>query len=256
MGQKLYMSHLPPLADDVLRGLIVQAQSGNEQAKQEAKDQIVCSNLALVYSLVQRFSGRGYDWDDLVQIGIIGLLKAIDNFDLSYANCFSTYAVPLIIGEIRRSLRDDAPIHVSRSLKELGYRARLAQEEFRKEKEREPSVKELAEVLQVKPEELAMALEAGQRPASLQSPINEEDNQKLCLGDTVVAKDNEELWLEALELKEGLANLPERLKYIMDCRFFKEESQAQVAAKLGISQVQVCRLEKQAISLLKKYMIS
>ncbi|MDD2568040.1 MAG: SigB/SigF/SigG family RNA polymerase sigma factor [Clostridia bacterium] len=256
MGQKTFMSHLPPLKDDELRELIKKAQAGDEVAKQKAKDKIVCSNLLLVYSLVQRFNGRGYDWDDLVQIGIIGLLKAIENFDLSYKNCFSTYAVPLIIGEIRRSLRDDSPIHVSRSLKDLNYQAHLAQEEFRKKHDKDPSVKKLAGILQVKTEELTMALEAGQRPASLQSPLKGDDSQKLCLGDTVVAKDGEDIWLESLQLREGLANLPERLKYIMACRFFKEESQSEVAAKLGISQVQVCRLEKQAIMLLKKYMIS
>jgi RNA polymerase sporulation-specific sigma factor len=231
--------------------LIAKAQAGDKAAS----DELVRANMNLVYALVQRFLNRGYEKEDLVQVGLIGLLKSIANFDLESGNQFSTYAVPMIIGEIKRFIRDDQPVHVSRSYREAGYRVYQERSRFMQAEHREPTMQELASRLDMTVADLNTVLEANRRPTSLQQPTDDGDGGKtLVLGELLGSSESEDDWVDGLLLKETLARLPPRLRYIMECRYFKEWTQEQIAGTLGISQVQVSRLEKQALGLLREYL--
>lgn len=222
-----------------------------------ARERLVEANMQLVFWLARRFMGRGFEWDDLCQIGTIGLLKAIDNFQPEYKNRFSTYAVPMILGELRRAVRDDSLLHVSCSYKEKIARILQAAQEFISLQGREPTMAELADILQLPQEQIVLALEANQRPLSLQTPIataDGRDDKETSLLETVPALDNEDKWVQNLALQEAFARLPARLRYVMEARYYKEQTQQQIATALGVSQVQVSRLEKQALRLLREYL--
>ncbi|MET3696179.1 RNA polymerase sigma (RpoX/SigF) subunit [Bacillus oleivorans] len=237
------------LKDHEVKELIVKAQKG----EQEAKDTIVQKNMRLVWSVVQRFLNRGYEPDDLFQIGCIGLLKSVDKFDLSYDVKFSTYAVPMIIGEIQRFIRDDGTVKVSRSLKELGNKIRRAKDELSKINGRVPTVSEIAEYLEISAEEIIMAQEASRSPSSIHETVYENDGDPITLLDQI-ADQEENLWFDKLALKEAIRDLDDRERLIVYLRYFKDQTQSEVAARLGISQVQVSRLEKKILQQMKDRM--
>ena len=222
-----------------------------QQGRIEARDELVNGNLRLVLSIVQRFSQRGENLDDLFQVGCIGLMKSIDNFDISVGVRFSTYAVPLIIGEIRRYLRDNNAVRISRSLRDTAYRAMQAKERLQKELSRDPTVEELAREVELPREEVVMALEAVTAPVSLYDPIYADSGDAVYvldqLGDAVSDTD----WLEELALKDAIRSLPEREKMILRLRFFGGLTQTEVSERIGISQAQVSRLEKGALTRIK-----
>ncbi|AMM93745.1 RNA polymerase sporulation sigma factor SigF [Peribacillus simplex] len=239
----------PHLKDEELRNLIQRSQSGD----QDARNLIVNSNLRLVWSVVQRFLNRGYEPDDLYQIGCIGLLKSVDKFDLSFEVKFSTYAVPMIIGEIQRFIRDDGTVKVSRSLKEMANKIRRAKEELSKTYGRVPTVNELAEHLELSPEEIIMAQEASRSPSSIHETVYENDGDPITLLDQI-ADHNETSWFDQIALKEAIHELNERERLIVFLRYYKDQTQSEVAARLGISQVQVSRLEKKILQQMKNHM--
>lgn len=227
----------------------------SQQGNQEAKEKIIERNLKLVMSLVQRFRKPGYELDDLFQIGCIGLLKAVEKFDLSYNVQFSTYAVPMIIGEIRRFLRDDNPVKVSRSLKELASKVRRAREDLAKNKLREPTIGEISEYLGVEREDIITALDATKQPQSLHTPIYESDREPIKIEDHICsAKDDPNRWTDRLSLKQIIRHLEEREKQILLMRYFQDCTQAEIAEKLGISQVQVSRIEKKALKNIRQFL--
>ena len=209
--------------------------------------------MRLVWSVVQRFLNRGYEPDDLFQIGSIGLLKSVDKFDLSYDVKFSTYAVPMIIGEIQRFIRDDGTVKVSRSLKETANKIRKAKDELSKNFGRVPTINELADFLQLSPEEVVMAQEASRTPASIHETVYENDGDPITLLDQI---DNGEegRWFDKIALKEAISELDEREKLIVYLRYYKDQTQSEVALRLGISQVQVSRLEKKILQQMKSRM--
>ncbi|RJX22895.1 MAG: RNA polymerase sporulation sigma factor SigF [Desulforudis sp.] len=238
----------PLLKDKETRHLIRAAQQGDVKARET----LINANLKLVCNVIRRFEGRGYDIDDLFQIGCIGLIKAIDKFDLSFKVKFSTYAVPMIIGEIRRFLRDDTPIRVSRSLKELAWRLQTTRERLQAELDREPTIGEISGALGVPREELVAALEAAQSPASLFDVLHQEEGDAIYIMDQLRNKEqSESTWIESIALRELLENLPERDQKIIMWRFFDDKTQADVARTLGLSQVQVSRLERDALKKLR-----
>ncbi|WP_409289069.1 RNA polymerase sporulation sigma factor SigF [Peribacillus sp. SCS-26] len=234
------------LKDEDVRDLIKRSQDGD----QGARELIVQSNLRLVWSVVQRFLNRGYEPDDLYQIGCIGLLKSVDKFDLTYEVKFSTYAVPMIIGEIQRFIRDDGTVKVSRSLKEMANKIRRAKDEISKTIGRVPSVNELAEHLGLTPEEVIMAQEASRSPSSIHETVFENDGDPITLLDQI-ADSNENKWFDKLALKEAILELDERERLIVYLRYYKDQTQSEVALRLGISQVQVSRLEKKILKEMK-----
>lgn len=237
----------PPFTDEEVRELIRKSQEGN----QEARDALVKANLRLVWSVVQRFLNRGYEADDLFQIGSIGLLKAVDKFDLNYDVKFSTYAVPMIIGEIQRFLRDDGSIKVSRSLKELNARIRRKRDDLAKELGRNPTIQEIAYALGITPDEVVLAHEASKAPQSIHETVFENDGDPITLMDQV-ADDPEEKWFSNLTIKDIVERLSDREKLIVYLRYYKDQTQSEVAERLGISQVQVSRLEKKILNTLRK----
>ena len=213
-----------------------------------ARDQLVEENVGLVWSIVRRFGGRGYEPEDLFQIGSIGLLKAIDKFDLSYDVRFSTYAVPMITGEIKRFLRDDGMIKVSRSVKELGMKVGAARESLSGTLGREPTIEEIAGELKVSREEVAASLEAGAEVESLYRPFGQNDGQELCLMDRLEEKENaEEKLLNRMVLRELISELEPKEREIIIRRYFYNQTQSAIAAELDISQGQVSRLEKRIL---------
>ena len=229
--------------------LIQRSHEGDE----EARAQIVKENTGLVWCIVRRFNGRGTEMEDLFQIGTIGLLKAIDKFDLSYDVKFSTYAVPMISGEIKRFLRDDGMIKVSRSLKELAYKAYQVQERLGKKLGREPSVTELAEDLKVTPEELAMAMDACTDVESLHRPVYKKEGQEMSLMEKVGQEDAaEDKVVDHMLLKALLTSLDKEERRLIYLRYFAEKTQMQVGEELGISQVQVSRMEKKILKNLRE----
>ncbi len=237
------------LKDVEVKDLIRRSQEGD----QEARDEIVKNNLRLVWSVVQRFLNRGYEPDDLFQIGCIGLLKSVDKFDLSFDVRFSTYAVPMIIGEIQRFLRDDGTVKVSRSIKEQGNKIRRAKEELSKVYGRVPTVTEIAEHLEMTFEEVVFAQEASKQPASIHETVYENDGDPITLLDQI-ADNNETKWFDKIALKDAIEELEEREKLIVYLRYFKDQTQSEVAERLGISQVQVSRLEKKILQQIKNRM--
>lgn len=234
------------LKDDNIKQLIERSQAGD----MEARDLIVNQNTRLVWSVVQRFLNRGYEADDLFQIGCIGLIKSVDKFDLSYDVKFSTYAVPMIIGEIQRFLRDDGTVKVSRSIKELGHKIRKMKDELSKTLGRNPTVNEIAEKLEITPEEVVFAGEASRTLSSIHETVYENDGDPITLLDQI-ADQSETKWFEKIALKEAIRHLDERERLIIYLRYYKDQTQSEVADRLGISQVQVSRLEKKILEHIK-----
>ncbi|MCK8486257.1 MULTISPECIES: RNA polymerase sporulation sigma factor SigF [Paenibacillus] len=230
------------LDDTEVKRLIALSQSGDNAAR----DRLVNCNIRLVWSVVQRFMNRGYEPEDLFQIGCIGLLKSVDKFDLSYDVKFSTYAVPMIIGEIQRFLRDDGTLKVSRSLKEMANKVRKKKDELSKLLGRLPTVKEVAEELGVTPEDVVFAQEANKPPASIHETVFENDGDPITLMDQI-ADESQERWFDKLALHEAIGGLTDRERLIVYLRYYRDQTQSEVATRLGISQVQVSRLEKKIL---------
>ncbi len=229
---------------DEVYSLIIEAQKGSN----EAKDTLVQKNMGLIWSVVKRFTNRGYEPDDLFQIGAIGLIKCINKFDIKYDVKFSTYAVPMIIGEIKRFLRDDGVVKVSRSVKDLAIKAKYETEKISKKEGRTPSISELSEILNVDIDDLIVALEAGREVESLYSTIHQGDGSNIYLIDKMVSNENnEETIVDHLALKQVINNLEEKEKKIIELRYFNDKTQSEVAKTVGISQVQVSRIEKKVL---------
>ncbi|MCI8299002.1 MAG: RNA polymerase sporulation sigma factor, SigF/SigG family [Lachnospiraceae bacterium] len=236
--------------DEKVLKLLERSQAGDRLAR----DTMVQNNIGLVWSIVRRFSNRGYDLEDLFQVGSIGLMKAIDKFDLSFSVKFSTYAVPLITGEIRRFLRDDGMIKVSRSLKENGAKTKLAREKLQTELGREPNLQEISEETGLPREEIVMALEAnGEVESIYQAAFGSSEGKEVCLADRLAQeKDSHEILLNHMVLEQLLQELPKLERRLIDLRYFKDQTQVQVAKELGISQVQVSRMEKKILLGMRK----
>ncbi|WP_163969911.1 RNA polymerase sporulation sigma factor SigF [Oceanobacillus halotolerans] len=243
--QEHHSSQNETLTDDQVKELIKKSQNGDKQAR----DKLVEKNIRLVWSVVQRFMNRGYDPDDLFQIGSIGLIKSIDKFDLSYDVRFSTYAVPMIIGEIQRFIRDDGSLKVSRSLKEVGNKIRKKKDELTKQLGRSPTVNEIAESLDILPEEVVHAEEAAKSPHSIHETVFENDGDPITLIDQIADTDTK--WFDKISLQEAIRGLTERERLIVYLRYYKDKTQSEVAERLGISQVQVSRLEKKILEDIK-----
>jgi len=244
-------SKLPVLKNKEMRLLFKDIQNGNL----EAREKLIQGNLRLVLSVIQRFTNRGEYVDDLFQVGCIGLMKAIDNFDLGQNVKFSTYAVPMIIGEIRRYLRDNNPIRVSRSLRDIAYKALQVRDNLVSKNSKEPTISEISEELNVPREEIIFALDAIQEPISLFEPIYHDGGDPIFVMDQIGDEKNQDSdWLENISVKEALNKLNEREKLILALRFFEGKTQMEVADEIGISQAQVSRLEKAALKHMKKYM--
>ena len=242
---------LPLLKNDEKEALFKRILEGDE----EARELYIKGNLRLVLSVIQRFSNNNENVDDLFQIGCIGLIKAIDNFDISQGVKFSTYAVPMIIGEIRRYLRDNNTIRVSRSLRDTAYKAIYAKEHLIKQHQKEPTVNEIASEIGISKEDVVMALDAIQTPMSLYEPVFSEGGDTLYVMDQVRDKKNkEDNWIQEISLKEAVNRLSERERNIINLRFFEGKTQMEVAEEVGISQAQVSRLEKCALKSMKKYL--
>ena len=242
-------SRLPVLSNEEKNELLKKIKSGD----MEARDIFIEGNLRLVLSVVQRFSNRNENADDLFQIGCIGLIKAIDNFNVDLNVQFSTYAVPMIIGEIRRYLRDNNIVRVSRSVRDLAYKTIQLRDKLTKEKGKEPGIEELAKELGVETEEIAYSLDAIQDPVSLQEPVYNDNADSIYIMDQVKdSKNTDELWAENITIIEAIKRLSDREKRIVNMRFFDGKTQMEVAEEIGISQAQVSRLEKSAINRIKK----
>ena len=243
-------SKLPVLKEKEKRDLLIQIQQGDGTARES----FIKGNLRLVLSVIQRFNNRGENVDDLFQVGCIGLMKAIDNFDLSQNVKFSTYAVPMIIGEIRRYLRDNNSIRVSRSLRDIAYKALLVRDKLIKDNNKEPTISQISKELNLPREEVVFALDAIQDPVSLYEPIYHDGGDAVYVMDQV--KDNkntDESWLENISIKEAMKKLTSREKLILNLRFFNGKTQMEVAEEIGISQAQVSRLEKTALKHMKNH---
>lgn len=242
-------SKLPVLSSEEKNELLNKIKNGDE----EAREIFINGNLRLVLSVIKRFYGRGENADDLFQVGCIGLIKAMDNFDLNQNVQFSTYAVPMIIGEIRRHLRDNNPIRVSRSVRDLAYKALSVKERMLKENLKEPTIEEIAKELDVDKEEIVFSLDAIQEPISLQEPVYGDGTENIFVMDQVSdVKNTDENWAENITILEAMKKLNEKEKMIINKRFFEGRTQIEVADEIGISQAQVSRLEKSAIEHIKR----
>ena len=242
-------SKLKVLKNDETQALLLRAKQGDMKAREE----LIAGNLRLVLSVIQRFANRGENADDLFQVGCIGLIKAIDNFNIDMDVRFSTYGVPMIVGEIRRYLRDNSTMRVSRSMRDTAYRVLQAKEKFMAEHQREPSIDEIAKMLELKREDVVFALDAVLDPVSLYEPVYDHGGDTICVMDQVKdSKNTDESWLEHIALKEAMARLTDRERHILALRFFQGKTQMEVSAEVGISQAQVSRLEKNAINQIKK----
>ena len=225
----------------------------SKQGDQDARRQLIEGNLRLVLSVIQRFMGRGENVDDLFQVGCIGLIKAIDNFDITQPVRFSTYGVPMIVGEIRRYLRDNSAIRVSRSMRDTAYRVLQAREKLMAETQREPTVEQIAQILGIPREEVVFAMDAIVDPVSLYEPIYDSGGDAICVMDQVSDRRNtDEKWIEHIALKEALDRLDDREQRILALRFCEGKTQMEVSAEVGISQAQVSRLEKNAIHAMRR----
>lgn len=243
-------SKLPVLKEKEMKELLLKMKDGDE----ESREKFIKGNLRLVLSVIQRFNNRGENVDDLFQVGCIGLIKAIDNFDLSQNVKFSTYAVPMIIGEIRRYLRDNNSIRVSRSLRDIAYKALQVRDRLVNKDNKEPTVSQIAKELQVSREEVVFALDAIQDPVSLFEPIYHDGGDAIYVMDQISDNKNlDDSWLENISIKEAMKKLNDREKLILNLRFFDGRTQMEVADEIGISQAQVSRLEKTALKHMRKY---
>ena len=238
-------SKLKTLSDEEKRVLLQKAQAGDLAAR----DELIYGNLRLVLSIIQRFSGRKENADDLFQVGCIGLIKAVDNFNLELDVKFSTYAVPMIIGEIRRYLRDNNSIRISRSVRDLAYRALQMREELTREQEREPSAEEIAAKLGEDKASVVRAMEAIVEPISLYEPVYSENGDSIYVMDQLSdTSADEEHWVENIALRDAMSKLSERERKIIELRFYRNKTQMEIAQSIGISQAQVSRLEKGALA--------
>lgn len=240
-------SKLPVLKESEKTRLLKETKNGNKNAR----EQLINGNLRLILSVIQRFTARGENLDDLFQVGCIGLIKAIDNFDDSHNVKFSTYAVPMIIGEIRRYLRDNNSIRVSRSIKDTAYRAMQVKEQLTNKFNREPTVSEIAAELEIAPRDVVIALESVVDPISLYEPIYSDGGDTIYVLDQVGDNNDDRNWLEEISFREAIKNLSEREKKILSLRFIKGKTQMEVSEEIGISQAQVSRLEKFALEKIK-----
>ena len=236
-------SKLPLMKEAEKSRLLKEVKNGSEQARQE----LINGNLRLVLSVIQRFTGRGENPDDLFQVGCIGLMKAIDNFDITQNVRFSTYAVPMIIGEIRRYLRDNNSIRVSRSIKDTAYKAMQVKEKIMAETQEEPTVQQIAEKLGIPSEDVVIALESIVNPISLYDPVYSDGGDTIYVLDQVGDNNDDNNWLDEIALKEAIKNLSDREKKILSLRFMQGMTQMEVSEEIGISQAQVSRLEKGAL---------
>lgn len=244
-------SKLKVLKNEETMALLRKVKEGD----MEARDQLIQGNLRLVLSVIQKFMGRGENADDLFQVGCIGLMKAIDNFNVDLDVRFSTYGVPMIVGEIRRYLRDNSAMRVSRSMRDTAYKVLQAKEKYMTEHQREPSLDEVAKILDIPREEVVFALDAIVDPMSLYEPVYESGGDTVYVMDQVKDKKNtDESWLERIALSEAMSKLSQREKRILGLRFFQGKTQMEVSAEIGISQAQVSRLEKNAIAQIRKSM--
>ena len=242
---------LKVLKNEETMELLRRTKAGDQAARQE----LIEGNLRLVLSVIQRFSGRGENADDLFQVGCVGLIKAIDNFDVDKPVRFSTYGVPMIIGEIRRYMRDNNSIRVSRSLRDTAYKAIYAKENYVRRNLKEPTVQEIADEIGISKEDIVFALDAIQAPMSLQEPVYNDGGDALYVMDQVSdTKNREEKWVEKLSLEAAMDHLDERERHIIRLRFFEGKTQMEVAEEIKISQAQVSRLEKNALRIMRQYL--
>lgn len=240
---------LPVLSREEAKALFIRARQGDQQARQA----LIQGNLRLVLSVIKKFDGRSENPDDLFQVGCIGLIKGIDNFNIEMDVFPSTYLVPMIVGEIRRYLRDNSAIRVSRSTRDTAYKILQAKEAYLLQHQREPSVDEIAAILEMKREDIVLALDAIVDPVSLYEPVYSDSGDNLCVMDQVRDnKNTDDNWLEQIALKEAMSHLSDRERRILNLRFFEGKTQMEVSAQIGISQAQISRLEKNAIQKIKQ----
>ena len=242
-------SKLKVLKNEETVALLKHTKEGDMAAREE----LIAGNLRLVLSVIQKFSNRGENVDDLFQVGCIGLIKAIDNFNTDLDVRFSTYGVPMIVGEIRRYLRDNSSMRVSRSMRDTAYKVLQAKEKFIAEHQREPTMEEIAKMLDLKREDVVFAMDAIMDPVSLYEPVYSDGGDAICVMDQVKdSRNTDESWLEQIALKEAISHLSDRERHILSLRFFEGRTQMEVSAEIGISQAQVSRLEKNAIWKIRK----
>ena len=242
-------SKLPLLTAEEKKDLMQKIKQGNEEARQE----FINGNLRLVLSIIRRFNSKGENLDDLFQVGCVGLIKAIDNFDINQNVQFSTYAVPMIIGEIKRYLRDNNAIRVSRSVRDLAYKVITVKDRIYKEEQREATLEEIAKELGVEKEDVLLSLDAVQEPISLQEPAYSENTENICIMDQISDRKNiDDIWAQNITIVEAMKRLNEKEKMIINKRFFEGRTQMEVAEEIGISQAQVSRLERTAISHIRR----
>lgn len=249
--QDMSLPRFPLLQDEEIQQLLKRSRQGDQQAREK----LVNCNYRLVFNIIKRFEGRGHDNEDLFQIGVIGLIKAIDNFDPSFKVKFSTYAVPMIIGEIRRFLRDDHPVKITRAIKEKAIQVKQSRENLVRKLDREPTVEEIAEDMGMENEDVVLAIEAAQFPISLFETVGREEYESSELIDYLSSHGEEETgWLESIDLRDALECLPEREQKIIAMRYFQDKTQTEIGGLMGLSQVQVSRLEKRAVTKLREYL--
>ena len=242
-------SKLKVLKSEETMELLKRARGGD----MEAREQLIAGNLRLVLSVIQKFTNRGENVDDLFQVGCIGLIKAIDNFNTDLDVRFSTYGVPMIVGEIRRYLRDNSTIRVSRAMRDTAYKVLQAKEAYMAKHQKEPTVEEIAQILGIKREDVVFALDAILDPVSLYEPIYSDSGDTVCVMDQVKdSKNTDEMWLEHIALREAVSHLTEREQKILAMRFYQSKTQMEVSEEIGISQAQVSRLEKNALRQIRK----
>lgn len=242
-------STLKILKNDEMKALLLRSKAGDVVARET----LISGNLRLVLSVLQKFTGRGENVDDLFQVGCIGLIKAIDNFNTDLGVRFSTYGVPMIIGEIRRYLRDNSSLRVSRSLRDTAYKVLQTKEAYIAEHQKEPTIEQIAKILEIRREDVVVALDAIVDPVSLHEPVYTDSGDTICVMDQVRdTKNTDEQWLERIVLKEAISQLTERERLILSMRFFQGRTQMEVSNEIGISQAQVSRLEKNALLQIRK----
>ncbi len=245
-------SQLKVLSEKEKRELITIIRTGSKAEAQKAREKMINGNLRLVLSVIQRFVNRGENLDDLFQVGVIGLIKAIDNFDPNLDVRFSTYGVPMVCGELRRYLRDNNSIRVSRSMRDTAYHAMQIKEQLTTQNGKEPTVEEIAKIMDVPKETVVLALEAIVEPVSLFEPVFSEGNDTIYVMDQVGDKSDDNDWLDEIAIKEAIRKLSDREKRILSLRYFKGKTQMEVATEIGISQAQVSRIEKGALDSIKR----
>ena len=242
---------LKVLKNEETQALLLRTKQGDKQAREA----LIAGNLRLVLSVIQRFVNRGENADDLFQVGCIGLIKAIDNFNTELDVRFSTYGVPMIVGEIRRYLRDNSALRVSRAMRDTAYKVLQAKEAYIAQHQREPTLEQIAQILEIKREDVVFALDAITAPVSLYEPVYSDSGDALCVMDQVKdTKNTDERWLEHLALKDAMSRLSERERLILDLRFYQGRTQMEVSGEIGISQAQVSRLEKNALEQIRRSM--